>query len=335
MARALQALGPFFQSKISTGTEPLDVLHGIMLGISGQSTTVKDWRILADSSGNLDIDENTGSDASPSWQTRLTIAAGSAFAAGFNTAVDSGRIDFTANSATEFTADIVSGSITNTYINASAAIALSKLAATTASRALVSDGSGVISPATTTATEIGYVNGVTSAIQTQLNAKIGAGSTATGTFSMGGFEITGSDAVPSADGVLIPRELGFSGNCISFSVADDNVVRIDNLKSHGIIVVTVDGGGGDNTTFNGIIFFQVAANTSTLAGGSDFAHIANSDTPPAEGGSGGTDNKLNFQANATSTPKLWVKNRLGGTLTVRLFFLTNTYSTAVITATQL
>src|SRR5690606_2887169 len=41
----------------------------------------------------------------------------------------------------------------------------------TASRAVVTDGSGFVSAATTTATEIGYVNGVTSAIQTQLNGK--------------------------------------------------------------------------------------------------------------------------------------------------------------------
>ena len=41
----------------------------------------------------------------------------------------------------------------------------------TVSRAVVSDGSGKVAAATTTATEIGYVNGVTSAIQTQLNAK--------------------------------------------------------------------------------------------------------------------------------------------------------------------
>ena len=61
--------------------------------------------------------------------------------------------------------------ISNSDVAAAAAIALTKLAATTASRALVSDGSGFITPATTTATEIGYVNGVTSAIQTQLNAK--------------------------------------------------------------------------------------------------------------------------------------------------------------------
>ena len=41
----------------------------------------------------------------------------------------------------------------------------------TASRAVVSDGSGKIAISTTTSTEIGYVNGVTSAIQTQLDSK--------------------------------------------------------------------------------------------------------------------------------------------------------------------
>jgi hypothetical protein len=46
----------------------------------------------------------------------------------------------------------------------------------TINRALVSDGTGQIISATTTATEIGYVNGVTSAIQTQLNTKITASS---------------------------------------------------------------------------------------------------------------------------------------------------------------
>jgi hypothetical protein len=54
--------------------------------------------------------------------------------------------------------------ISNSEVKAAAAIALNKLAATTASRAVVSDGSGFMSPATTTATEIGYVNGVTSSL---------------------------------------------------------------------------------------------------------------------------------------------------------------------------
>jgi hypothetical protein len=65
----------------------------------------------------------------------------------------------------------LSTSIVNADIAAAAAIALSKLAALTASRALVSDGSGVISASSVTSTELGYVSGVTSSIQTQLGNK--------------------------------------------------------------------------------------------------------------------------------------------------------------------
>lgn len=68
----------------------------------------------------------------------------------------------------------LTNSILNADINSSAAIAFSKLAALTINRALQSDGSGVVSVSAVTSTELGYVSGVTSAIQTQLNAK-GAG----------------------------------------------------------------------------------------------------------------------------------------------------------------
>jgi hypothetical protein len=46
----------------------------------------------------------------------------------------------------------------------------------TASRALVSDGSGKVATNAVTSTELGYLSGVTSSIQTQLNTKIGASS---------------------------------------------------------------------------------------------------------------------------------------------------------------
>ena len=62
------------------------------------------------------------------------------------------------------------GAIVNADINASAAIALTKLAATTASKALVSDGSGNITAASVTATELSYLSGATANIQTHLNA---------------------------------------------------------------------------------------------------------------------------------------------------------------------
>lgn len=88
---------------------------------------------------------------------------------------------------------IKAGVIVNADINASAAIALSKLAALTASRALQSDGSGVISASSVTSTELGYVSGVTSAIQTQLNAKE---STANKGVAGGYASLDGSGKVP-------------------------------------------------------------------------------------------------------------------------------------------
>jgi len=61
--------------------------------------------------------------------------------------------------------------IVNADIKSSAAIAFSKMADLTASRALVSDGNGDVSVSAVTSTEIGYLDGVTSAIQTQLDNK--------------------------------------------------------------------------------------------------------------------------------------------------------------------
>lgn len=99
--------------------------------------------------------------------------------------VDSGTVTFTNKT---FDADGTGNSLTNVdnaNIKAAAAIALNKLAATTASRALVSDGSGFVSASAVTATELGYVSGVTSAIQTQLNAKASlSGATFTGNVSI-------------------------------------------------------------------------------------------------------------------------------------------------------
>lgn len=61
----------------------------------------------------------------------------------------------------------------------------------TASRALVSDASGKVAVSAVTSTELGYVDGVTSAIQTQLNGKMAlSGGTFTGGVSHGRNEVT-------------------------------------------------------------------------------------------------------------------------------------------------
>ena len=61
--------------------------------------------------------------------------------------------------------------IVNADVKSDASIAYSKLAALTASRALASDVSGIVSVAATTLTELNYLSGVTSAIQTQFSGK--------------------------------------------------------------------------------------------------------------------------------------------------------------------
>lgn len=88
----------------------------------------------------------------------------------------------------------LTGSVVNTDIAAAAAIALSKLAALTASRVLVSDGSGVISASTVTSTTLGFLD-ATSSIQTQLDGKVSkSGDTMSGNLAMGGNKVTGLGA---------------------------------------------------------------------------------------------------------------------------------------------
>lgn len=65
-----------------------------------------------------------------------------------------------------------SAALNNNRVMVSSGSAIVEASAITASRALVSNANGIPTHATTTSTEIGYVNGVTSAIQTQLDAKL-------------------------------------------------------------------------------------------------------------------------------------------------------------------
>lgn len=77
--------------------------------------------------------------------------------------------------------------INNANVAAAAAIAVNKLAALTASKAVASDGSGFLTAATTTATELDYLSGVTSSVQTQIDSKLSkSGGTMTGDLVLAG-----------------------------------------------------------------------------------------------------------------------------------------------------
>jgi len=98
--------------------------------------------------------------------TAAKLASGAVGAdAILNGAIANAKID--AAAAIVYSKLNLTGGVVNADVNPSAAIAVSKLAALTASKALQSSVSGEIEPSTVTSIELGYVSGVTSAIQTQ------------------------------------------------------------------------------------------------------------------------------------------------------------------------
>lgn len=150
---------------------------------------------------------------------------------------------------------IATGVIVNADVNASAAIARSKLAsgtayrilandsggvasenaAITASRAVASDANGQLVAATTTATELGYVNGVTSAIQTQLNAKqstsltsahilVGNGSNVAADVAVtGDISIDNAGLTAIATGVIVNADINASAAIDASKIANGSV----------------------------------------------------------------------------------------------------------------
>lgn len=112
---------------------------------------------------------------------------------------DTATIDLTL-SAGVLSAAVQTGSLDNSFIAAFAGINLTKLAVQLAGRAIVTDGTGFLIPSVTTLTEISYVNGVTSSIQTQLNGKQASGSylTAVTVASANGFAGSSSGGLTPA-----------------------------------------------------------------------------------------------------------------------------------------
>ena len=152
--------------------------------------------------------------------------------------------DVTASGPGSASATIANDAITDVKVAAAAAIALSKLAATTADRALISNGSGVIAPSAVTATELGYVSGVTSSIQTQIGNKIS--STEKGA-ALGVATLDAAGKIPSAQ--LPNSVMEYLG---SYNASTNSPTLIDGTGNNGDVYrVTVAGtqdfGAGDIT----------------------------------------------------------------------------------------
>ena len=135
--------------------------------LNGDSSTLTRTTVLQSSNSDAAVDFAAGAKeifcTLPSEKALYLDASGDLANSGIitNTSVDASA----AIAQTKLALDI-----TNSEVNASAAIALSKLATVTASRVLESNVSGAVSASSVTSTTLGYLD-ATSSIQTQLDAK--------------------------------------------------------------------------------------------------------------------------------------------------------------------
>ncbi len=239
---------------------------------------------------------NVASDVIPTGDVTITNAGVTAIAAGV--IVDA---DINASAAIAYSKLNLGTSIVNADVNASAAIVTSKLAATTASRALVSDASGFMTAAAaTTTTEIGYVNGVTSAIQTQLNT-ISAAAISSNPYEISNLSIATS--VSSNALTIALKQADGSTNPASGSGAVKVGVRSSSLTSGaynqrsvtGALSLVISSGStlgqanaGESTIY---VYLIDNAGTLELAASSTLYPEAVLLSTTAEGGAGAADSR--------------------------------------------
>lgn len=211
--------------------------------------------------------------------TTITVASTSSFAASGVIAIDNELISYTAKTATDFTGctrgfegtaaashltgvaveQIITARSHNvlasaliaieTKLGTGTSIALNKLATVTASRALVSDASGYASASGVTATELGYLSGVTSAIQAQLGNKAATGA-------------VGSSGLTMATDRLLGRTTASSG-------AIEEITVGSGLSLSGGTLTATGGGGSGTVTSVGLslpAIFNVSNSPVTTSG---------------------------------------------------------------------
>jgi hypothetical protein len=208
-------------------------------------------------------------------------------------------------------AKLASDAVVNASVASGAAIAFSKMANLTTSRALVSDGNGDVSVSAVTSTEIGYLDGVTSNVQTQINNIAGYPQVITVLTSGSSYSIPSG-----AQAVLIRASGGggsggssqFSGNyTTNGNVGGDTTVSNSTLS----ISITAKGGASGRGSTGG------TASVQTGDSGGDVQSAAG-----AAGGAPGMNNfdiSCSFGGNGNLVTKYVTGSNVGGeTLTLSI-----------------
>ena len=117
-------------------------------------------------------------------------------------------------------------SISGTYSGNALSVATLNVTGGTANRAVITDGSKNLASSSTTATEIGYVSGVTAPIQGQLDAKVSkSGDTMTGSLSVNGDLKASSLTIDNADPILLLKNSSNALGKVQLGTADYGIKR--------------------------------------------------------------------------------------------------------------
>ena len=158
----------------------------------------------------------------------------------------------------------------------------------TVSRALVSDGSGKVAVSAVTSTEVGYLDGVTSNIQTQLNAK-GVGS------------VTSVGGTGTVQGLTLSGTVTSSGNLtLGGSLSDINLTS----QVTGTLPVANGGTGVTSSTGTGSVVLSSAPTITSLALDGAYSEEVYALTGTALDPANGTLQTKTLAANTTFTESL-------------------------------
>jgi len=206
---------------------------------------------------------------------------------------------------------LASDAVVNASVASGAAIAFSKMADLTASRALVSDSNGDVSVSAVTSTEVGYLDGVTSNLQTQINNIAGYPQVITVLTSGSSYTIP-SDA----QAILIKASGGGGGGSVwrfSGNAAANGSAGSDTTVSNSTLGISITAKGGNR----GIV---------ATSGLSDFlTGDSGGDVQEGSGAAGGSSYKDNFDVDmgdgrpANLVTKYVTGSNVGGeTLTISI-----------------